>query len=167
MLAVASTIVREAAGSPILQTTSTVTVGGWGERNLTLPGQPVMAVSAVSVDGQAVGDHQLVDGRLWRYCGFGWAHCPASVTVTYTHGLATVPADIVDLVCNLVIAGAAALEEGGGTRDPRTVAEEIDDYSVTWAKGAEAVATVMELPPGTRRLLASRFGGGAGMVTHR
>lgn len=167
MLAVASTVVRGAAGSPILAATSTVDLDGWGDQLLTLPGQPVSAVSAVEVDGEAVSDFRLLGGRLWRRCGWGRRECPVNVAVTYTHGLAVVPADIVDLVCNLTVAGANALADGEGVRDPRAVMERIDDYQVTWGQGAEAVASVMELPAGTRRMLAARFGGGAGMVSHR
>lgn len=166
MLAVASSIVRAAAGGPIAQTTSTVTLTGWGSKSLELPGRPVTEVAAVTVDAVAVTDWNLTDvGNLWRYCGWGHEECPASVSVTMTHGLPTVPPYVVQLVCDLAIAGAAAAPNGA--HDPRVVAERIDDYSVTFAQGADGVATAMELPAMTKRWLRARFGGGAGVVTYR
>src|SRR5690625_342091 len=165
MLAAASSTVRGAAGSPILKTTSTITLTGWGELLLVLPGQPVTAVDDAAVDGVEVHDYKLANGRLWRAGGWGNGFEPADVTVTMQHGLEEVPGDVVQLVCDLAIAGANEAEEGAS--DPRTLMERIDDYQVQWAQGAERVASVMELPPRTRRWLAAKFGGGAGMVAHR
>lgn len=166
MLAVASSVVRAAAGGPIAETDSTVTLSGWGDRSLELPGRPVTAVDTVTVDGVAVTDWKLTDvGNLWRRCGWGCESDPAEVEVTMTHGLPTVPAYVVQLVCDLTIVGAAAAPDGA--HDPRVIAERIDDYAVTFAAGAEAVASVMELPKMTRRWLRAQFGGGAGVVTSR
>lgn len=169
MLTVASSLVRAAAGSPILEATSTVSLTGWGGRSLDLPGKPVRSVSAVSVDGDAVAttDYLLTDaGNLWRrYGSWGCGEYPVAVEVTMIHGLPTVPPYVVQLVCDLAIAGAAAAPDGA--HDPRVIAEKIDDYSVSFAQGAEAVASAMELPSMTRRWLRARFGGGAGVVTYR
>lgn len=166
MLRVASATVRRAAGSPILSTTSTVDLTVWDRDALVrLPGLPVVSVASVAIDGDAVTDHKLTDLGLWRAAGWGYGSEPVTVTVTYTHGLTEVPADVVDLVCNLAARGMAEAPEGA--RDPRVVAERIDDYSVTFAQGAEAVASVMELPRGTRRWLRASFGNGAGMVRYR
>lgn len=170
MLAVASSTVREAAGSPIDRNTSTVKLDGWGDTLLRLPGLPVVSVSSVEVDGSAITDYKLTaSGSLWRARGWGDDWEPASIEVTMVHGLATVPADIVDLVCNLAAAGqveAAALA-AGGSFDPRVVVESIDDYRVQFAEGAEAVASVFDLPEGTRSRLRARFGGSADVVELR
>lgn len=168
MLAVASSIVRAAAGGPILSTTSTVTL--WASdasQWLPLPGSPVTAVSSVVHDGDtlAATDYKLVDGRLWGYTPWGTDCEPIKTVVTLTHGLAAVPAWVVQLVCDLTILGAAAAPEGA--RDPRVIAERIDDYAVTFAPGAEGVASAMELPALTKRALRAKFGGGAGVVSHR
>lgn len=168
MLAVASSIVRAAAGGPILATTSTVSL--WASEPskwLPLPGTPVTAVSAVVHDGTtlAATDYKLVDGSLWRSTPWGNDCEPLKTVVTLTHGLAAVPAWVVNLVCDLAILGAAAAPDGA--RDPRVIAEKVDDYAVTFAPGAEAVASAMELPALTKRALRARFGGGAGVVTHR
>lgn len=166
MLAVASASVRGAAGSPILETESVVALTAWGETLLDLPGHPIRSVSAVSIEGVAVTDSKLANGRLWRRCGFGCTYEPSEVVVTLTHGFAEVPADIVDLVCNLATAGAAAASTGE-TFDPRTVSEKIDDYYVQYAAGADAVASIMDLPPAARNRLSARFGGGASVIEYR
>lgn len=166
MLAVASAVVRNAAGSPILENDSVVVVTGWGEQLLELPGQPIQSVDAVEIDGETVTDFKLANGRLWRRGGFGCSGEPSDVEVTMTHGMPEVPADIVDLVCNLAFAGVAAAESSE-TFDPRVSVESIDDYSVSFKEGAEAVASVMELPVASRARLRARFGGGASVVEYR
>lgn len=164
MLSVASTLVRQAAGSPVLQATSTVTLwamdfGPW----LDLPGQPVTAVSAVTLDGTAVTDHKLIHGRLWRLKEYGYDGCtPVKVVVTMTHGLPATPVDIVQLVCDLAILGINTAKDGAV--DPRIVAESVDDYSVRFSPDAAAVASAMTVPAATRQSLRARFGGGIGLV---
>ncbi|WJD99768.1 head-tail connector protein [Streptomyces antimycoticus] len=167
-LDVASTAVREAAGVPISQTTSTITVEGEAGQWLRLPGPPVTAVSSVKIDGAVVTDWRLRSGMLWRACGWTSADGPSEVEVTYTHGLPIVPADIVDLVCRIAAATLIAYRsEADGTglaaRDVR--AERIGDYSVTY--GDDGRITEMELPEYLRERLAARFGGGAGLVRSR
>ena len=169
MLAVASASIRGAAGSPISQVESTILYDGWSsERYLRLFGPPVTAVTTVEVGGVAVTDWRLTaDGRLWRACGWGDGFDgPAPVDVVQTHGCAAVPADVVDLACSYAAAGMAASADGYATH-AGVVAERIDDYSVTFAQGAEAVATVMQIPAATRQWLSSMFGGSAAMVTTR
>lgn len=166
MLAVASSVVRAAAGSPILETNSTVSLSAWGGWLLPLPGMPVQSVATVEIDGEAVTDYKLVDSaHLWRQCGWGHECEPVTVEVTMTHGLPAVPTHVVQLVCDLAIAGAAAAADGA--HDPRVIAERIDDYSVSFAPGAQAVASAVELPPMTKRWLRTQFGGGASVVTYR
>lgn len=168
MLAVASSAVRGAAGSPISRTTSTITYTGWRyDRYLKLFGPPVVSVSAVEWDGEAVEGWRFVaDGRLWRRCGWGVDDGPTNVDVTQTHGLLVVSPEIVDLVCSYTAAGLLAAADGYENHAGK-VAERIDDYSVTWAQGAEAVASAMEIPPGTRTWLSSMFGGSAAVVPGR
>lgn len=165
MLAVASSTVRQAAQSPILETESDVTLWATDEdRYLDLPGKPVTAVDTVVLDGDALDadDYKLVNGRLWRLGGWGYRCEPIEVTATVTHGFAAVPPHIKQIVCDLAIAGMAAAS--AGAHDPRVLVESIDDYSVTFAQGGEAVATAMELPRATKQAIRKQFGGGAAMV---
>ena len=172
MLAVASATIRNAAQSPILSTSSTVTVWAMDECDtwLDLPGKPVTAVSSVTLDGTllAATDYKLVDSRLWRLGGWGGSRYsePIAAVIALTHGFATVPVDIINLVCDLAEAGIKTANTGG-ISDPRVLVESIDDYSVTYRQGGETVASVMELPTMTRDGLRKRFGGGVGLVTSR
>ncbi|MER6603916.1 hypothetical protein [Streptomyces parvus] len=166
-LDVASAAVREAAGCPISQMTSTVTVEGQSSQWLTLPGVPITAVASVSVDGTVRTDWRLRSGRLWRAAA--WTTCePSEVEVTYTHGLPEVPADIIDLVGRLV-AGALAsyrADDSGASMGTQIVtSERIGDYAVTY--GGDGLATDMELPAYLRERLAARFGGGVSLMRSR
>lgn len=156
-LAVASALIREAAGSPISQTTGTVVLEATGTR-LRLPGQPVTAVSGVTVDGVAVSDYKLRAGAVTRSCGFPEG---AEVEVTYTHGLPTVPADIVDLACRLAGQELLALRSGAGPSRPLKT-ERIGDYAVGFDTAVDS--GTMMLTDFQRNRLAARFGSGAGVV---
>jgi hypothetical protein len=167
-LAVASAAVREAAGVPISQTTSTIDVEGVATRWLHLPGPPVTAVASVELDGEPVTDWRLRSGQLWRACGWSPGSEPSEVTVTYTHGLPTVPSDIVDLVCRIAAATLIAYRsqpdgEGLAAKDVRS--ERIGDYSVQYGDGGRI--TEVELPDYLREQLRARFGGGVAVVKSR
>jgi hypothetical protein len=168
-----SAAVRDAAGVPISQAVSTVVLAGTGDRLLRLPGLPVTAVDTVLLDGEPVTDWSLKRtlGGLWRASGWQAVPCgePSEVTVQdMTHGLAVVPADLVDLVCRITAAVLVAYRsESGGTglaaKDVR--AERIGDYQVTY--GDDGRLTELELPDYLRERLAARFGGGAAVVRTR
>ena len=168
-LAEASTAVREAAGVPISQTTSTVELEGPDDSQwLTLPGPPIQAVSAVEIDGQAVTDWRLRSHRLWRAGGWTTGRGPSEVTVVQTHGLPDVPEDIVGLVCRIAAAVLVHFRaqpggEGLAAKDVRS--ERIGDYAVQYGDGGRI--TEIELPEYLREQLAARFGGGAEMVKSR
>ncbi|MGW1221459.1 hypothetical protein ACWD6O_13740 [Streptomyces californicus] len=167
-LEVASAAVRDAAGCPISQTTSTVTLEGEPDTRLRLPGPPVTAVATVLLEGAPVTDWRLTGGRLWRAAGWATGSGPTDVTVTYTHGLPAVPADIIDLVCR--IAAAALIshrseDDGTGIAAADIRSERIGDYAVTY--GDDGLISDMELPDYLRERLAARFGGGAELVRSR
>lgn len=169
-LAVASALIREAAGTPITQTTSTVVLEGDHDQRLRLPGNPVQSVSAVTIDGAATTDYKLTSGVLWRRLGWralGWSSYgwradmePTAVQVTYVHGLPTVPADIVDMACRL--AGQALVQFRAGDPMARMIeSERIGDYQ---AKYAGFETGIMLLSHDQRARLAARFGAGPGVV---
>ena len=169
MLDVASSLVREACSSPVLETESTIALWADGPADLfDLPGQPITEISAVAVNAVDLpaDGWRLRDGRLMlaRQLGNPAYGTDWSLTVTLTHGFPEVPAYLVQLVCDLAILGAKTATEGAV--DPRVVIEQIDDYKVTFvdnAKGA-LVSSAMELPPMTRQALRTRFGGGVDLV---
>jgi hypothetical protein len=168
-LAEASAAVREAAGVPISQTTSTLALEGADNSQwLTLPGPPILSVSAVAIDGETVTDWRLRSHQLWRAAGWSPTCEPSEVTVTQLHGLPEVPADLVGLVCRIAAAvlvhyRAQPDGEGLAARDVR--AERIGDYSVTY--GDSGRITEIELPDYLREQLAARFGGGITLVRSR
>ncbi|MGW8746536.1 hypothetical protein [Streptomyces sp. NPDC055794] len=167
-LGVASAAVREAAGSVISRTTSTISLEGERGQWLTLPGLPVVSVAQVAIDGRTVTDWRLRSERLWRAAG--WTGCePSEVTVTYTHGLTDVPEDIVDLVCRMTAAALVAYRsEDGGTglaADKEVTSERLGDWAVTY--GSDGRITEMDLPQYWRARLAARFGNGIATLRSR
>lgn len=155
-LAVASAAIRDAAGSNINQSTVTVLLDGTCEQRLRLPGAPVTAVHAVTLDEVPVLDYRLSNGALWRSAG--WAG--DEVSVTYTYGLDPVPADIVDLTCRLAVNALSAYRNG----DPaarQVSSERIGDYAVTYA---DTETGTLSLSADQRFRLAARFGTGPAMV---
>lgn len=163
LLAAASDEIRSAAGVPITRATWTMAIPGSRGQWLRLPGQPIVSVATVLIDGIAVTDWKLVGGLLWRERGWQTTCTPVNVTATVTGGLLVVPKDLVDLTCSLVGTGIAAAEDGYESKAGKAY-ESIDDYRVGYEQGAGQTAGVMELPEATRRRLRARFGGGAGMV---
>lgn len=162
----ASAAVRDAAGTPISRATSTVALpapaGAW----LRLPALPVVDVAAVTADGEEVGGWRLIGHRLHR--GAGWGCTPVEVAVTYTHGLAEVPADIVDLVCRIAVQTLIAHRgeaDGTGIAAGDIRSERIGDYSVTY--GDDGSITELELSERLTERLRGRFGGGAAVVGAR
>lgn len=168
-LAEASAAVREAAGVPISQTTSTVALEApdnspW----LALPGPPIQSVASVAIDGETVTDWKLRSHQLWRPGGWQTGSEPSEVTVTQIHGLPEVPADLVGLVCRIaaaVLVHYRAQPDGEGLAAKDIRAERIGDYSVTY--GDSGRITEIELPDYLREQLAARFGGGVTVVRSR
>ncbi|WP_223772944.1 hypothetical protein [Streptomyces sp. 135] len=164
-LDVASTLVRQAAGSPVSETTSTVVLEGGPSPWLCLPGLPVRSVSAVTVDGLADSRWTLVpSGALYRSCGWFSVADLTLVEVTYVHGLPEVPADIVDMVCRMVGQELLSFRSGEGvSRVLKT--ERIGDYSAGYDTDLET--GTLALTRFQRDRLAARFGGGVGSVRAR
>ena len=161
-LEVASASIRDAAGVSITQETSTVVVNAGRGNLLGLPG-PVVAVDSVTVDGATVSadDYEILPNGLWRHCG--WGNSPVRVTVTYTHGLAVVPDDIVDMACQLAVAWLSHMSGGGGST-AGLKAVSIDDASESYTDESAGQISPTYIPDVTRNWLARRFGGGVEVV---
>lgn len=153
----ASAAVREAAGSPISQITSTIVVDGGRQSWLDFP-VPLTAVTEVQINSVDVEGWKLRRGRLWR--GSGWyAGYGNDIAVTGTFGYEEVPADIVDLVCSLVAAGLALAVDGYNPKRGLT-SMSIDDYREGYSQGDDEIISPFDLPERTRVWLRQRFGGG-------
>ena len=100
---------------------------------LDLPQRPVVSVSSVTVNGQAVTDYSQIGDRLYRVYGWAWPSVDtippmaiyglkSIVEVTYDAGNATVP-NAVAATCRRMVIRAMS--------NPTGVAREsIDDYTV-------------------------------------
>lgn len=154
LLNVASSAIRDAAGSAITSTTATAKFPAPCGQWLELPG-PVTSVDTVKIDGVETTDYTVQGDRLWR-CLSWQDRCrpPQTVEVTFTFGLAEAPADIVDLTCSLARLGNNELEN---LVDPRLQSVAIDDYKQVHAVGADVAPPWSELPERTRAALRRRF----------
>ena len=154
-LNLATAYVRNVVGQSITQATSTITLHVPDEPTtfLQLPQRPATAVNAVTISGTTVNDYTVLPGTLYRANGWSTGRsfrgAPVTVTVTYTHGYATVPDDI-KAACLYVAAQIFANPTG-----VESVA--IDDY-----RESRATATAGALlPPGLEQTLRAVYGGGA------
>jgi hypothetical protein len=101
-LGAASRRFRGAVRHPVsLVVGDTIVLDGSGAMSLLLPAAPVVDVSSVLVDGQALTagtDYTWsTDGYLHRL-GAVWPIGLRSVTVVYSHGYAEIPGDIQEVV---------------------------------------------------------------------
>ncbi len=129
LIADASAEVRAYTGQLITSATSTVTLPVTGGR-VVLPQRPVNAV--VSVDGEPVDEPDLVGATLRGMYG-----CEA--TVTYEHGYAEVPGDIVSVVAAMVLRGLSTDLVG-----PMKSRESIGEYSYGIPESALARRVVVD-----------------------
>lgn len=164
VLASVSESIRDAAGCPITQATSTITLVVTDDAyRVDLPAGPVSSVASVMVDGTANTDWSKIGDSL--YFNRAWTSClPAEITVTYTHGLPTVPADIVDLACGMAAMSFAQAGDTYGSKY-RTTSIRLGDYGESFnvPAGSEAPSPVA-LPDTVRDRLRARFGMSANVV---
>ena len=123
-LDVATGVVQQACGQTLLPVVGDVATLVGGHRVLILPERPVTAVSGV-------GGY---DSSAWRWDGrdtlvlTAGAVWPATVTVTYSHGFTSIPADLKG-VCLTV--ATRLLDNPSGVR-----AETVAGYSATYGDAA-------------------------------
>lgn len=162
LLDTATGAIRAHTGQTISRVTSdTVILPGNYSAALELPERPVIAVSTVKIDDTTLtldsdyvwdgrwtllrgtnvtGVLVINDGPLVSTSG-DWGGPGAQVTVTYTHGLATVPDDIKGVCLALA---ARSLQSPDGVNS-----ESIGTYSVTYGRTGGAVSLLDD----ERRLL--------------
>jgi hypothetical protein len=133
-LTIASDLFADRANTRFEVNTATYSVpstDGTANYRIHLPHTPVVAVSAVRINGVAITDFTLIGDTLYRLVGFGyqWAFPPDLVEVDYSHGKATVP----DKVKGAVLETAGAIYS---SPDITVAAELIDDYSAKFAPNA-------------------------------
>jgi hypothetical protein len=123
VLSVASAELEAAADTKFSSTAATYTVEGVGQRYISLPHYPIIAVQSVTVDGVATTDYTRIASTLYRIVGFGGVSAyAAAVVVTYTYGYTAVPDDVKGAVLEMAAQAYANPE--------RAVREQVDDYVV-------------------------------------
>lgn len=159
-----SDAVRDAAGSPIAKTTSTITLLTEPSRRIELPVRPVHAVTSVKLDGILLADCFLRGTSLWRETPWQErGEIPHELTVTVEHGYDPVPEDVVNLICMFVAAGLASAEGGfEGHRGVQSV--RLDDFSETYFGGVAELVDPTEIPDRTKAALRKRFGASGSVV---
>lgn len=107
-----------------------------GQRLVFLPELPVVEVSSVVEDENVLvvdDDYKLANGGLLHRIGAFWYSGIGTVTVTYTHGYATIPEDIVDVctraAARVYQAGLKAVEVGGVSG---VASKSLGDFSVSF-----------------------------------
>jgi hypothetical protein len=136
-LDIATSIVQSYTGQTLSQVTEAVTVPRTSSLLVLLPQMPVTAVASVVDDGTLL---TLNDDYVWHRSGVIHRMTGSffrTVTVTYTHGYATIPDD----VKGATLAVAAGIFTGGGKRA-------VDDESLglyTVRYNAEAAALPLEV----------------------
>ena len=113
-----------------------VTLDSPGGTRLFLPELPVTAVSEVVEDGETLvagDDYKLGQHGILHRIGAKWAEGIQIVTVTYTHGYATLPDDIV-AVCTRAAARAyqAGLRAAETDGTPGVSSKQLGDFSVSY-----------------------------------
>jgi hypothetical protein len=121
----ASAKIRSYTGRTFTQATSSVTVDICCNK-ATLPDGPVLSITSVTVDGQAVS-YTRVGRKLTIIGGY------LSAVVVYVHGYAEVPADIRAVVCQ--IAGRAY---GANAQDSAVQTESLGSYAVGFGAAGAA-----------------------------
>lgn len=123
----ASVRVRLAAGhQTVTADTSTVTFPPNSGNTFQLWQFPCTGVHAVTAgDGTAITDWTLTGNEITFPCGV--IPVNSSVTITYTHGFATLPDELVEVVC----AVAVRLSGTKPDRDPAVIAQAVGDVSQT------------------------------------
>jgi hypothetical protein len=165
VLASAGDAVRDAAGCPITEVTSTVVLVVCDSCSFDLPAGPVSDVASVVVGGLSVTGWWKVGDTVRMPAN--WTRClPVEVTVTYTHGYPIVPNDIVDLVCGMAAMAFAADGDYGSTG--RLASIRLGDFSESFTnpKGTESPSP-LALPEAVRERLRARFGTSVALVGMR
>lgn len=156
----ASDEIRSVLGQQITRNTTTAILPGVEDYWLELPQIPVVSVESAVMSGGFVADFRLIGNKLYRWHGWQdlfFVYEPSTISVTYTHGYATVPGDLVTLCCSLASVGMAQAATGALGHTPGITDEAIDDYKVGFDPTAPGVITI---PAATVARLRAKYAGG-------
>jgi hypothetical protein len=113
----------------------TITLDSAGGARLFLPELPVLEVSAVTEDGEALSETEYKLGQhgILHRLGRAWATGIQNIAITYSHGYAVIPDDIV-AVCTRAASRAyqAGLRSGDSQGVPGVASKALGDFSVAF-----------------------------------
>lgn len=125
-LTLASEEFSSAADTWFTAQAATYTTTGTRASNIWLPYKPIIAVTAVRINGVVITGWTRINQRLFRYAGFGswYSYVPDLLEVDLTYGYVTVPDDV----------KLAVLEMAAGSYEnpSAAVSESIDDYTIKY-----------------------------------
>lgn len=140
-----------------------ITLDGTGWRRLFLPELPVTAVVSVEEDGEALtvtDDYKLGQHGILHRVGGNWPAGIQIVTITYSHGCAEIPDDIV-AVCTRAASRAyqAGLKAAETEGVPGISSKSLGDFSVAFSSeplGAAAGEGLMGVSAARMLLLSEK-----------
>lgn len=161
LFARASARVRGYVRQEITAGTSTIVVRG---PVVLLPQRPVTAVTSI-VDSDTDPDNPYtLEDHEWTLRNGGFLETPhfgGNLTVTYSHGFATLPDELIELVCGV----AARLGEVNPAAAAGVQQETGGSESVTY--GFDSYNAISELSTGEKRVLDRLFPKRGGVVVLR
>jgi hypothetical protein len=162
----ATAYLRREIGAQVTTGVSTITLNvPMYATSARLPQWPVRSLDSVTINGTADTSTLLRDGSINRLYGFPLAPSAdwSIVTVTYTHGLAAVPADLVSWTCVIAANVLAQVGRSGTLSTSGVKSEAIEDYSIVYKDGADTLS----LPEPVLARLRAAYGRGAFVVGSR
>lgn len=165
LLADASGEMRAIVGNPITPTTSTVLLWPSEPGSVTIPGQPIIEILQVSVDGASPIAAGANGWRLRRNQLYVPGVTPWSeVTVTYRRGWDPVPDEIKTWTCVLAAGSRSAVENMGALGQVAGIgqySEAIEEISSTWTTAQmNDGLSGLTLPLGIQARLKRTYGDG-------
>ncbi|MGV8973366.1 MAG: hypothetical protein ACOH10_13675 [Rhodoglobus sp.] len=149
----ASSDLRGAIGQALNFGTSTVSVWATPDGYVRLPAVPAITITLVLDEGVAV-DYRKVDSAT-LYVPSGYARM---LDVTYTHGWATIPGELVKWTCVLAAASLAAAQTGNLGMSGGLSSVGVDDARATWATNAGEQGEGVSLPERVAERLRATYG---------
>lgn len=143
----------------------THTVWDCVQGDLDLPGSPISAVTAVTVDDVTLdpSGYRLQGGQLRRLSGTYQRIWTGVVEVTYTVGYATPPPDLVAWTCVLASQALASVKDLGSLGPGEVSSLQLGpDYRIGWTQGD---GSGFSLPDRVEERLRRTYGLGGAYVT--
>ncbi len=137
-----------------------ITLDSPGGYRLFLPELPVISIDSVVEDGEmlaAVDDYKLGQHGILHRVDQKWAEGIQNITITYTHGYATIPDDIVAVCTRAASRGYQTGLKAADTDGVMGVASKsLGDFSVSYtAEGGGVTGEVVMGASSARMLLLS------------